>query len=133
LRYFRDKWFFQNIRDFLTYSKSTAKNNLIIASEEFIYDIYTDYDFLSLNAPAKRTLARDYLKADLVYESMDKNGDLEYLPVYPLYEERSVLVGLPPISKYSFAPLPYKFKNKNGTITGVTLYNGHKYEIKPTG
>jgi hypothetical protein len=86
-----------------------------------------------LNAPAKRTLARDYLKADLVYEPMEKNGKLEYLPIYPLYEERSVPVGLPPTDMYLYAPLPYKFHNKNGTITGVALYSEHKYEIKPTG
>jgi hypothetical protein len=133
LRSFRDKWFIQNISDFLANSKPTAKNNLIVASEEFIYDLYVDYDFLHLDMLSKRALAKDYLRADLVYEQMDKNGYLEYLPVYPLYEERPVFIGFPPTPKYSFAPLHYKFYDRYGTITGSTLYNNHKFEIKPTG
>ena len=93
------------MRDFLNSSSPSLKNNLLVASEEFISDIYADFEFLRLNAPLKRSLLLDYYQADLVYKSLDKNGYLEYVPVSPLYEERSVHIGMPPVLLYSYVPV----------------------------
>jgi hypothetical protein len=61
-----------------------------------------------------------------------RNGLYKYLPIYPLYEKGFDREGMPPTDVWSFTPKPYKFHNKNGTITGVDLYKSSSFEIKPT-
>jgi len=106
---------------------------LIIGSENYLKDIYADHSFLALNKPLKLSIANNILRTELVYKSIIKNDTVRYYPVSPLYKPDTILVGIPPIEEISLVPFTFKFKNRNGSLTGMALQNGYSFEIKPTG
>ncbi|MCL2039196.1 MAG: T9SS type A sorting domain-containing protein [Bacteroidetes bacterium] len=133
-RYFQDKWLMRNLTDFLQRGTSTNKTNLIILSEEFLKDLYlADFSLLYLNRNAKDFLIHNYLRTNLVYDSLTENGPLEYHPISPLYRKSQATVGVPPVDVWTFVGQKYTFANRMGSLTGRTISDGVIFNIKETG
>jgi hypothetical protein len=133
-RNFQDKWFAKNLTDFLQQDRPHEKTNLIVGSEEFVSDIYRNPEFLSLNYNAKYNLVRNYLRADLLIDSMTDKGITSYIYLSPLFGVDTLKQKLPTdVERLILAAQPYQYPNRVGTLTGRTFMYGLPIEIQSTG
>jgi len=129
-RTFQDKYFTRDIISYLTQNISGAsKINLIVGSENYVLDAYSDFDFMALNKIEKLNLVQNYLHAGLHQEKTTpvEGTTLTFFKT-PLYEIKKIHdPNSPPISTDSIwtrIPISYSGKNVTGMALGRTDING---------
>lgn len=136
-RNFQDKWFAKNITDFLNNKKAydeSERLNLVIASEEYISDIFENHPFIALNQSSKMNLVNNYYRAGVQIDSfVNENSEKAYFNKTAFYEiVRKLDPSSPPFDpKYIKINQPISFAGKSST--GRSLMLNQKFLINNTG